>query len=85
MKKLLLDKRAKMLLLGVKFEPLPDYGDLFTLKEFEQDCKSGMLIDYDGTGYYAFKDEMSDKPANPSYFKAGDIDRDFTHVMWFNK
>jgi len=31
--------------------PLPDYGDLMTVKKFKEACKSGGFIDYDGSGH----------------------------------
>jgi len=31
--------------------PLPDYGNLYTLKEFQEYCKGGGFIDYDGIGH----------------------------------
>lgn len=80
-----ISKKAKKLLEGVKFKELPNYGDLMTLKEFIENCESGGFIDYDGSGKYAFKDEMSDIAVYPSTVTDGNIDRDFTHVVWFNK
>ena len=87
----------------MKFEPIPKYGDLMTLDNFIECCQTGGFIDYDGHGYYAMKDKMSDKLILPSHitgrrddfdFDTGkfkkievpiNIDRSFTHVVWFNK
>lgn len=66
-------------------EEIPDYGDLFTIEEFEKDCKSGGFIDYDGTGYYAFKNKMTNKEISCDSFVKGTYDKNYTHVMWFNK
>ena len=33
-----------------KFEDLPDYGEVMTLKDFVKNVKSGGFIDYDGYG-----------------------------------
>jgi hypothetical protein len=68
-----------------ELEPLPDYGDLMTLDEFIEHCNSGAFINYDGTGHYATKTKMSRLYATPSKIKAGNIDRSWTHVMWFNR
>jgi len=66
------------------WEPLPTYGDLFTVREFMCSVESGLFIDNDGIGYYATDTQMSDLEAIPSQFNP-DIDPIFTHVMWFNK
>lgn len=71
---------------GAKTEPLPDYGDVMELADFVKNCEMGGFIDYDGSGYYAAKGLMyRDFPADPSAIVAGQIDRRFTHVAWFNK
>jgi len=69
----------------VEYEKIPDYGDKMTLKIFIESCKDGSLIDYDGHGYYAFKNKMSNIMVHPSDITSGKILRDFTHVVWFNK
>ncbi len=60
-------------------------GDLFTLANFEEYCKTGMFVDYDGSGYYATENGVSRIEANPSEVRAGKVIRAFTHVMWYNK
>lgn len=69
----------------MKLKPLPDYGDHMTMQEFEDSCKSGCFIDYDGHGNYATAIEVSDKVIVPSDFQRGEVDRSFSHVVWFNK
>ncbi len=69
----------------ISFKPIPEYGDLMSLDEFIDCCKSGGFIDYDGHGKYAFKDKISDKIVIPSHIIEGNIDKNFTHVVWFNK
>lgn len=67
-------------------EPFPKYGDLFTLEEFINLCKTGAFIDYDGAGYYATKSRMSrSSHAIPSEICDGKIDNSWSHVMWFNR
>lgn len=69
-----------------KKESIPDYGDHMPLQEFIDSCKSGCLIDYDGCGNYATSDQMArDKTVYPSEVLDGDIDWNFSHVVWFNR
>lgn len=66
--------------------PIPSYGDLIPLNDFVHMVVSGGFIDYDGTGYYSDgKVYFRNKPAIPSEFTKGNIDRSFAYVMWFNK
>jgi len=70
-------------------EPIPDYGELFTIEEFKEYCDDGSFIDYDETGRYSdgkfiYGDPWNDT-ANPSDFVKGNINMEFTHVMWFNR
>lgn len=69
-------------------KPLPDYGDLYEIDDFQKNCKYNYFIDYDGTGYFATEKEYD----NLFYIKPSDIvKKDFkkpywaTHVVWFNK
>jgi hypothetical protein len=65
-------------------EPLPDYGDLMTVKDFREACSVGALIDYDGTGYPVKGKKMArNVVVLPS--KRNNIPKSATHVMWFNK
>jgi len=68
-----------------KLEPIPSYGDLFTLDDFIGMCKDGTLINSDGTGYYATEQGMSDVAVYPSSVMQNDISKKWTHVVWFNK
>jgi hypothetical protein len=65
----------------LKFQPLPYYGTLMTLAEFE----AHGFIDYDGFGNYATENQMSNKTVYPSDVKKEKLDRSFSHVMWFNR
>ena len=65
---------------------IEDYGELYTLEQFEQNCKDGYFTDDDGSGYYSDgKEFFVDKPTFPSDFRTGKINIDFEYVMWFNK
>jgi hypothetical protein len=72
----------------MSLRPIPPYGDLMTLAEFVEQSR-GNLIDWDGSGYFATKDGVSDIPARPSEAQHWMPERlhygEFTHVMWFNK
>lgn len=67
--------------------PIPDYGELMTLKEFTSCCESGGFIDYDGTGYFASEEGYNKRAiAYPSEVIKGVLTLSWvTHVMWFNK
>jgi hypothetical protein len=70
-----------------RIEPVKGHhGDLFTLDEFIRDCKNGCLIDDDGYGDYATETNVyEDEVVCPSDIMAGKINRNFTHVMWYNR
>lgn len=68
-----------------KMTPIPDYGDVMFLDEFITDCIDGCLIDYDGFGHYSDGKLMSDIVVNPSDVDAGEIKKEWTHVVWFNR
>ena len=60
-------------------------GDLMTLEEFIEECNNGILIDYDGFGYYATETGKSDIKIYPSDISMNKYRKDFSHVIWFNK
>lgn len=65
---------------------LPTYGDIFSLDKFIEACNTHCLIDWDGTGYYVLGDMMDrDAEARPSDIVRGNINRQYTDVIWFNK
>ena len=75
------------LLEPIKYEDIPEYGDLMTLEHFKDCCDAGGFIDYDGSGNYALKDKMSNKSVSPSDIKKGRYrdKEEFTHIVWFNR
>lgn len=79
-----IDTQIRMLM-EPEFGPIPEYGDVMSLKEFIDCCNSGRFIDYDGSGNYARGNEMSDITIYPSDVKAGKIRKDFDKVVWFNR
>ena len=71
----------------IEWEEIPDYGHLMTMEDFKESVDCGGFIDYDGFGYYATKDKMSNKQIVPSDFRKNHIlkNKEFTHVVWFNR
>jgi predicted metal-dependent HD superfamily phosphohydrolase len=64
-----------------------DYGDIFTIKEFNRHVNQGSFIDYDGSGYYGNDVESTHIPISCKDIasKKADIPRYCTHIHWFNK
>lgn len=56
-----------------------------TMTDFITCCHNGSFIDYDGFGHYATVDQVSNKIITPSQVLRGEIDRNFTHVLWYNR
>ena len=86
------DQQRTFDILKLNLKPLPNYGELIPIRKFIDYCRTGSFIDYDGTGYYATEYGMSDLDAIPSYIRTGYIqngidntNKNFTHVMWFNR
>lgn len=61
------------------------FGNLYTMKEFIENCKAGNFIDYDGSGNYATKQKESNITILPSDIHHNEYRNDFTHVRWYNK
>lgn len=67
-------------------EPIPDIGDLMTMKDWLECVADGGFIDYDGYGHYATETEMDESVVvRPSDVAAGKIDLSRTHIVWFNR
>lgn len=65
---------------------IPEYGDLMTVREFQEGVASTCFTDYDGHGYLATETEMSDIKLYPSIsYAIISSNPQFTHVVWFNK
>jgi hypothetical protein len=65
-------------------KPISKYADLMTLEEWVESVKDGMLMEDDGFGYYATATHQSIEEI-PFYEDINDYDKNFTHVVWFNK
>lgn len=77
---------------GNFFAPLPEYGDLMKLKDFQAYCRDEFFTDYDGTGnpvgcesgFHEGQLRMDPNVTiHPS--ECDDVPEGTTHVMWFNK
>lgn len=78
----------KTIKLSENLEPIPDYGDLLTIKEFLENVKSGTFIDYDGYGHWATATHiLSGENVYPSACKGLNVKSPprATHVVWFNR
>ncbi len=62
-----------------------DLAYMYPLEEFVDMCESGCFIDYDGFGYYSDGTTESDNKVYPSDIVGGEVDRDWTHVVWYNR
>ena len=68
-----------------KYRNIEEGDDIYTLDEFLEECRSGLFLDTDGSGNYAKEGVIYWVDANPSDFMAGRINKEYTHVAWFNK
>lgn len=67
-------------------QPLPGYGDMYSIEEFQKLVDSGCITDDDGAGYYCTNMVYDlDTYALPSMLAKGCINPDYTHIIWFNK
>ena len=71
--------------LNIKWKEIPKYGDMFDLDTFIAACEGGAFINCDGYGYYSDGILMSDIIIVPSDAVYGEVDRYFSHVIWFNR
>lgn len=77
--------REIRLLREPKFEDIPDYGNVFSMEDFVENCLSGGFIDYDGNGNYVRDGKMSNINVSPSDITSGRYRKDFDSVIWFNR
>jgi hypothetical protein len=62
-------------------------GDLFTYEQFMEEVKEGGINNYDGSGYWAYEDKVSE--LSYEFYTGNDwaiLEKyGFTHILWFNK
>ena len=66
-------------------KPHGNCGNLFTFKDFNERCKQGCLIDYDGYGYLSTETHQTNIVIVPSMVLSTGFKTEFTHVIWFNR
>lgn len=69
-------------------QPIPDYADTMSIKEFYEACQLNGFIDSDGTGYFLVGGMMSQVQAIPSLIcndTLEQLESVFDGVAWFNK
>jgi hypothetical protein len=59
-------------------------GDHMELEIFTNDCRLGLLNDYDGFGLLATEDEESNIVIKPSDLFQTNIPKWATHIIWYN-
>ncbi len=71
---------------AVTLEPIDlELGDHMTLQAFINNVTCSAIMDHDGFGRYATATHESSVSARPSEIGKGNIETDYTHVMWYNK
>lgn len=66
-------------------EPECEEGDIMTVKDYLEQVKTRVLIDYDGSGY-PMKDGLIDRSITLVPSQGDDnIPDDATHVIWYNR
>ena len=55
------------------------------IETFIEWCESGFVTSYDGDGFYATEDEVSDLAVSTWGIKNGLVRSDFSYVCWYNK
>mgnify|MGYP000856000623 CR=1 FL=1 len=81
----LLDARIRLLKKDYELKNKPEYGDVLSLTDFIDNCKSGGFIDYDGYGYYMKDGKVTDIEIYPSDINKGFIRKDMDGVLWLNR
>ena len=56
-----------------------------TIKEFKSLVRSRVFNNQDGFACYATKDKRTHVIVRPSHVLAGELDPDYTHVIWYNR
>lgn len=64
-------------------ERLADGIFRYSAKDFVKDCKDGVLTDYDGYGYLATYDEISNIVVKPGRVKTEEIKHGWPYVVFY--
>ncbi len=75
----------------VNFSTTGNYGDdpegeddVYAVGEFQELCRTGLFIDYDGIGH-PVKDKLADYNIDIKPSKLSEIPKDATHIVWYNR
>lgn len=69
----------------IELSKIPDYGDVYTVKEFKEMCESGGFTDSDGSASLLLDGKATDVGIRPSLVVFGvDLSR-YSGVIWYNK
>lgn len=61
------------------------FGDVFTHDAFKEMCSTGFVTGNDGIGYYSDGMHEYDISASPNAFYTNTENKNFSHVVWYNK
>jgi len=83
-KKIIFMENAKK---AIKFEPIPSYGDHMSIQKYLKNIEDRTFIPYDGYGYYATEDKISDVLASFDEYSIKKVisNKEFDYVVWFNR
>jgi hypothetical protein len=62
---------------------MPDFGDVFSVEEFVDNCRRGLFTDYDGYGNPVKDNVLADIEIYPS--ELNKIPSDATQIVWYNR
>lgn len=67
-------------------EPIPKYGDVYSMEDFKENCDCGGFINYDGFAHPIVNSMMDeDVMIKPSQVKKGKYVKKYESVVWFNR
>ena len=83
----IMKRNKEMDKIEIVLKEIPDYGNFIEIDTFIEWVEDGYIIDYDGYGYYATDEMMSNVEVHPSDALDGTLEHDkiFTHIVWFNR
>lgn len=55
------------------------------ISKFKSSCIYGAISAYDGSGFYATAEMVSNIPAEPAAICAGHVRKDFKYICWYNR
>jgi hypothetical protein len=80
-----LERELRMILPCKENGELAKDDDVMSLKQFIEQVKHGMFIDYDGWGYYVKDGKKTNIMIYPSDVKYNAIRKEFDTIVWYNK